>query len=93
MPFWKLVRVWELLTKYLLDKEQETFVAEIDQESVAYLKLHYPKLENHILNDFLKLDIPQHFEGQVAVIGNFPVQYLFSDSVSRLLTTTSVFRK
>ena len=61
-----------VLTKYLLNKPQEVFLAEIDQESVAYLKLHYPKLEDHILNDFLKLDIGTQFKNQVAVIGNFP---------------------
>ncbi|OBS12404.1 16S rRNA (adenine(1518)-N(6)/adenine(1519)-N(6))-dimethyltransferase [Elizabethkingia miricola] len=88
-----------VLTKYLLDKEQETFVAEIDQESVAYLKLHYPKLENHILNDFLKLDIPQQFEGQVAVIGNFPYnissQILFKiiDNYERIPEMTGMFQK
>lgn len=62
-----------VLTKYLLQKEQDIFVAEIDQESVAYLKLHYPKLEDHILNDFLKLNIENQFQGkEIAVIGNFP---------------------
>ena len=98
MSFWKLVGMG-VLTKYLLDKEQETFVAEIDQESVAYLKLHYPKLENHILNDFLKLDIPQHFDGQVAVIGNFPYnissQILFKiiDNYERIPEMTGMFQK
>lgn len=62
-----------VLTKYLLDKESEIFVAEIDTESVEYLKKHYPKLqEEHFLGDFLKADIASMFSGQVAVIGNFP---------------------
>ena len=39
-----------VLTKYLLEKETETFVAEIDTESIAYLKEHYPQLkENHFV--------------------------------------------
>ena len=35
-----------VLTKYLLEKPTETYVAEIDTESIEYLKLHYQKLEN-----------------------------------------------
>jgi len=61
-----------VLTKYLLEKPLETFVAEIDNESVAYLQTHYPALENKILNDFLKLDIKKQFPEEVAIIGNFP---------------------
>lgn len=62
-----------VLTKFLLDKPTETFVAEIDQESIDYLKLHYAKLEEqHFVGDFLKIDVATTFADQVAVIGNFP---------------------
>ena len=62
-----------VLTKYLLEKDAEIFVAEIDKESIEYLKAHYPKLEeHHFIGDFLKLNIAESFEGQVSVIGNFP---------------------
>lgn len=62
-----------VLTKYLLDKVGEVFVAEIDNESIEYLKKHYSKLQDkHFTGDFLKADISSLFEGQVAVIGNFP---------------------
>ena len=63
-----------VLTNYLLEKETETFVAEIDTESIAYLKEHYPQLkENHFVGDFLKTDFSKIFPNeQVAVIGNFP---------------------
>ncbi len=62
-----------VLTKYLLEKDAEIFVAEIDTDSIAYLKTHYPKLEdNHFIGDFLKLNISQEFDNQVSVIGNFP---------------------
>lgn len=62
-----------VLTKYLLDREVETFVAEIDTESIDYLKKHYAKLQDqHFVGDFLKADIAAMFSGQVAVIGNFP---------------------
>ncbi|UBB90316.1 16S rRNA (adenine(1518)-N(6)/adenine(1519)-N(6))-dimethyltransferase RsmA [Candidatus Kaistella beijingensis] len=62
-----------VLTKYLLEKDAEIFVAEIDAESVDYLKKNYPKLqENHFTGDFLKINIEDVFGEQVAVIGNFP---------------------
>ena len=63
-----------VLTKYLLEKETKTFVAEIDTESIAYLKEHYPQLkENHFVGDFLKTDFSKIFPNeQVPVIGNFP---------------------
>ncbi len=62
-----------VLTKYLLEKDAEIFVAEIDAESVDYLKKNYPKLqENHFTRDFLKINIEGVFGEQVAVIGNFP---------------------
>ena len=44
-----------VLTKYILDKPVETFVIEIDTESVEYLNTHYTKLHGHIISkDFLK---------------------------------------
>ncbi|MBH1959453.1 MAG: 16S rRNA (adenine(1518)-N(6)/adenine(1519)-N(6))-dimethyltransferase RsmA [Flavobacteriia bacterium] len=62
-----------VLTKYLLDKNAEIFVAEIDMESIDYLKNHYPKLQaQHFTGDFLKIDVANVFNDQVAVIGNFP---------------------
>ncbi|TDX86425.1 16S rRNA (adenine1518-N6/adenine1519-N6)-dimethyltransferase [Epilithonimonas xixisoli] len=63
-----------VLTKFLLEKDVETYVAEIDNESIDYLKKHYPKLEEqHFVGDFLKTDIPAVFDGEeLAVIGNFP---------------------
>ena len=62
-----------VLTKYLLEKPTETYVAEIDTESIEYLKLHYQKLENkHFTGDFLKINLNDVFSGEVAVIGNFP---------------------
>lgn len=63
-----------VLTKYLLEKPTETFVIEIDKESVEYLGVHYPKLENHIISkDFLKYNLNEVFNGEpFAIIGNFP---------------------
>lgn len=63
-----------VLTKYLLDKPIETYVIEIDTESITYLKENYPRLQNHIISeDFLKYNINTIFYGrQFAIIGNFP---------------------
>jgi 16S rRNA (adenine1518-N6/adenine1519-N6)-dimethyltransferase len=63
-----------VLTKYLLNKDINTFVIEIDNESVEYLDKNYPKLFGKIINkDFLKYNINDVFDGkQFAIIGNFP---------------------
>lgn len=63
-----------VLTKYLLEKPIDTYVIEIDTESVAYLDANYPKLKDKIISeDFLKYNINSVFEGkQFAIIGNFP---------------------
>jgi len=63
-----------VLTKYLLKKEIDLHVIEIDWDSVAYLGENYPQLEGKIHEkDFLKADITQFFEKeQYAIIGNFP---------------------
>lgn len=63
-----------VLTKYLLEKDVDTYVIEIDTESVAYLQAHYLKLSNKIIEkDFLKYDLNQVFQNKpFAIIGNFP---------------------
>lgn len=63
-----------VLTKYLLPKPIETYVIEIDTESVEYLKAHYLKLSNNIISeDFLKYDMTKVFGNEpFAIIGNFP---------------------
>lgn len=63
-----------VLTQFLLqDKNFQTHVVEIDTESVAYLKEHYPELEERIIGeDFLKYDLSKIFDEQFAIIGNFP---------------------
>ena len=63
-----------VLTKYLLEKPIETFVIEIDTESVEYLEAHYLKLRGNIISkDFLKYNLNEVFNGEpIAIIGNFP---------------------
>ena len=75
-----------VLTKYMLDKPINTYVIEIDTESVAYLDAHYPKLHGKIISkDFLKYNINEVFENkQFAIIGNFPYN-ISSQIVFRVL--------
>ena len=64
-----------VLTQYLLQNPAyETSVVEIDTESVAYLKVHYPALADRIYaTDFLKQSLATMFpEQSLAIIGNFP---------------------
>lgn len=63
-----------VLTQYLLKKNQfETYVVEIDRESVEYLKVHFPEMNDRIIsNDFLRMRLDTLFNEPFAVIGNFP---------------------
>ena len=64
-----------VLTKYLIqEKAYQTYIIDIDRESIAYLKTNYPILENRIIEgDFLQLDFSTLFNNEsFAVIGNFP---------------------
>lgn len=62
-----------VLTKYLLQKPQKLFLAEIDVESIDYLKNNYLQItEDTFVGDFLKLDFSQFNQKQTAIIGNFP---------------------
>ncbi len=63
-----------VLTKYLLEKPTKTFVVEIDDESVEYLKANYLNLSDRIIeHDVLKYNLNEVFEGeQFAMTGNYP---------------------
>ena len=46
-----------VLTQYLVAKERDLKVVEIDRESVAYLNEHIPRLRENIVGaDFLRMD-------------------------------------
>ena len=62
-----------VLTQFLIPLDTETFVIEIDKESISYLKKYYPELDNHLIEgDFLKLPLQEIFKEPIAIIGNFP---------------------
>ena len=62
-----------VLTQFLLPKERELKVVEVDYESVAYLREAYPQLEEHIIeDDFLKMNLTRLFDGRPFVLtGNY----------------------
>lgn len=88
-----------MLTKYLITRVNTDFrVVEIDRESVAYLKEHYPML-NIIEGDFLKLDLTSIFHDSYAIVGNFPYnissQILFKvfDNRDEVTEVVGMFQK
>ena len=62
-----------VLTQFLLKKDVDVHIVEIDKESVAYLETHYPELKGKIIADnFLKYNIADYIGEPFAIIGNFP---------------------
>lgn len=63
-----------VLTQYLMEKERQLKVVEIDRESVAYLHNRWPQLSDSIISaDFLRMDLSQVFGGQPFILtGNYP---------------------
>ena len=63
-----------VLTQYMVQDILDKFhVIEIDKESIAYLQKHFPMLgERLIEGDFLRTDLSQFGQQNMAIIGNFP---------------------
>ena len=63
-----------VMTQFILPKKREFKVVEIDFESVAYLREHFPELEDNIIeDDFLKMHLDHTFNGRPFVLtGNYP---------------------
>ena len=63
-----------VLTQFLLKRgDLHLWAAEIDPESVDYLRENVPQLgERLIFGDFLQMNLAERFPGGVNVIGNFP---------------------
>lgn len=73
MPILEIGPGMGMLTRPLLDKGHNLTVVELDVESVAYLSIHFPELQNRILGeDFLKCDLSKLFPDKFCVIGNYP---------------------
>lgn len=63
-----------VLTQFLLEREDIVlYAAEIDSESVEYLKAHYPDLAPRLIEgDFLQMDLAERFPRGLSIVGNFP---------------------
>lgn len=63
-----------VLTQFLVEKQRQLKVVEIDSESVAYLNERFPRLSDNIIGaDFLKMNLANVFQGQPFVLtGNYP---------------------
>lgn len=63
-----------VLTQYIIPKDREFKVVEIDFDSVPYLHEHFPELgDNIIQGDFLQMNLHEAFEGRPFVLtGNYP---------------------
>lgn len=62
-----------VLTQFLLEKEYDLTVVEIDRDSVPYLKEHFPQLGDRVIEqDFLQMRLEDYFSGEFCVIGNYP---------------------
>lgn len=61
-----------VLTRYFYDKPN-FYAAEVDEESIEYLRATYPQMSLRILEgDVLRMNLTKHFEAKFNIIGNFP---------------------
>lgn len=61
-----------VLSKGLIERKLDFYAYDLDEESIDYLKVHYPMhMDRFRYQDFLRLDLSQ-FEKDLTIIGNFP---------------------
>ena len=90
-----------VLSDFLLQHtDYETFLIDVDDESIDFLTNKYPGLGKKLIHgDFLALDFGLHFSDKMAVIGNFPYnissQILFKilDERHRVVQMVGMFQK
>lgn len=90
-----------ILSDFLIvDPTYETWMIDVDDESITYLRQKYPHLGSRLIHgDFLKLDFTEHFADQLAIIGNFPYnissQILFKilDERQRVVEMVGMFQR
>lgn len=90
-----------VLSDFLLQNDRfESWLIDVDTESIAYLQDRYPSLGPRLIHgDFLTLDFKAYFQGPMAVIGNFPYhissQILFKvlDERAQVVEVVGMFQK
>lgn len=60
-----------VLSRYLMEQHRPLKAVELDSESVEYLRRVIPGLDV-VEGDFLRLDLSSLFDGEFALIGNYP---------------------
>lgn len=61
-----------VLTKYFLERPN-FLAAEVDAESIEYLRETYPQLKGKLLQgDFIKMNLSHYFNDKFCIIGNLP---------------------
>jgi 16S rRNA (adenine1518-N6/adenine1519-N6)-dimethyltransferase len=80
-----------VLTQFLLQhKTFTTHAIDVDRESIAYLKQHFPQLENTLIEgDFLQLNLNNIFKEPFSLIGNFPYN-ISSQIVFKLIENRTI---
>jgi 16S rRNA (adenine1518-N6/adenine1519-N6)-dimethyltransferase len=63
-----------VLTQFLLERDDiRLWGIEIDRESIAYMREHFPTFSPRLIEgDFLRFDLRSQFPDGVKIIGNFP---------------------
>ncbi len=90
-----------VLSDFLLQKEEyDTYLIDVDDESIEFLQDKYPQLGDRLIHgDFLALDFSKHFGEKMAVIGNYPYnissQILFKilEEKDRVIQMAGMFQK
>lgn len=90
-----------VLTRFLKErKDIDLYLVEIDEESVNYLRQHFPELKDRIISrDFLQIDLKTITPEPLGLIGNFPYnissQILFKafENRDQVLEVTGMFQK
>ncbi len=62
-----------ILTKEILQLQENFYAVETDDESIPYLQTNFPELSKNLIHgDFLKMDFSEYFKEKLCLIGNLP---------------------
>jgi len=89
-----------VLTQFLLKRDFEIELVEIDKECVFHLQLNYPQLKGKITEgDFLQMSLKEKYPKSFSLIGNFPYnissQILFKvfENRDQVIEVVGMFQK
>ena len=89
-----------VLTQFLLQRDFEISLVEIDKECILHLQSNYPKLKEKITEgDFLQMTLKEKYPKSFSLIGNFPYnissQILFKvfENRDQIIEVVGMFQK